>query len=117
MNSLYSEYHNDGAGLEIIAAPCNQFGGQEPGTPAQILSKLNDLGVKFVVTEKLNVKGSDRHPLYDFLASTPNYSQPGWNFGMYFLIDGAGNVVRVHKGAPEGLAEHVEALLDEQSKL
>ena len=46
MNSLYSEYHNDGAGLEIIAAPCNQFGGQEPGTPAQILSKLNDLGVK-----------------------------------------------------------------------
>ena len=87
LEELYQKYKDKG--LEIIGFPCNQFGGQEPGTSEEIVqfceSKYN---VSFTLTEKINVKGSDAHPLFDYLASQT--SDPttcmSWNF-VKFLIN------------------------------
>jgi glutathione peroxidase len=87
LEELYQKYKDKG--LEIIGFPCNQFGGQEPGTPEEIVqfceSKYN---VSFTLTEKINVKGSDAHPLFNYLASQT--SDPttcmSWNF-VKFLIN------------------------------
>jgi glutathione peroxidase len=87
LEELYQKYKDKG--FEIIGFPCNQFGGQEPGTPEEIVqfceSKYN---VSFTLTEKINVKGTDVHPLFNWLASQT--SDPStcmsWNF-VKFLIN------------------------------
>uniref|UniRef100_A0A7S2F903 Glutathione peroxidase n=1 Tax=Florenciella parvula TaxID=236787 RepID=A0A7S2F903_9STRA len=111
MNELYASFNQEGAGLEIVVFPCNQFGGQEPGSPADIKSKLDKLGVSFPVAAKTDVKGANQHPVYGYLQNLPGYVQPGWNFGVYFLFDGEGELVKVHKGAPGALEEDIEELL------
>mmetsp|Transcript_8077 Transcript_8077/g.14664 ORF Transcript_8077/g.14664 Transcript_8077/m.14664 type:complete len:114 (+) Transcript_8077:184-525(+) len=113
MNELYASFNREGAGLEIVAFPCNQFGGQEPGSAADIQAKLDKLGVSFPVAAKTDVKGASIHPVYDYLSSLPGYVQPGWNFGVYFLFDGEGELVKVHKGAPAALEEEIESLLED----
>ena len=61
--------------LMIIGVPCNQFGGQEPGSASDIQSfcELN-YGVTFLITEKIEVKGDNQHPLYKWLTKWKNYS-------------------------------------------
>ena len=88
MNELYASFNREGTGLEIVAFPCNQFGGQEPGSPAEIQAKLEKLGVSFPVSEKIDVKGPNQHPVYEYLLSQPGAKVPSWNFNVYFLIDG-----------------------------
>lgn len=57
-------------GLVIIGFPCNQFGGQEPGTEDVIASFCQkNYGVDFLMSEKVDVKGSDAHPLFKYLTS------------------------------------------------
>jgi len=57
-------------GLVIIGFPCNQFGGQEPGTEEVIASFCQkNYGVDFLMAEKVDVKGSDAHPLFKYLTS------------------------------------------------
>merc|ERR1712003_111734 len=58
---LYDKYRGDD--FEILAFPCNQFGGQEPGSNSQIKDFTKKYGVEFQVTEKVNVNGPDTHPL------------------------------------------------------
>ena len=58
----------EGQGLEIIGVPCNQFGGQEPGTAEQINSfARSKYGVTFQLTEKVDVNGKFTHPTYNYL--------------------------------------------------
>ena len=55
-------------GLEIIGVPCNQFGGQEPGTAEEINAfARTKYGVTFQLTEKIEVNGKNTHPTYNFL--------------------------------------------------
>src|SRR5690606_40934139 len=62
LQELYSEYKDK---LMIIGVPCNQFGGQEPGTAQEIQNFCEvNYGVTFLLTEKVNVKGKDKHELY-----------------------------------------------------
>jgi glutathione peroxidase len=83
--------------LVVIGVPCNQFGGQEPGDAEQIqeFCTLN-FGVNFPITEKIKVKGSEQHPLYQWLTSkTLNGNKSSsikWNFQKY-LIDENGNLI------------------------
>lgn len=56
-------------GFEVLAFPCNQFGGQEPGTAAEIRKFVSGYGVKFPVFGKIDVNGPNTHPLYAFLKS------------------------------------------------
>ena len=76
--------------LVIIGCPCNQFGGQEPGNSAEIAGFCKkNYGVTFPLTEKLYVKGSDQHPLYQWLTSKNSNgaidSEVSWNFCKYIM--------------------------------
>ena len=65
LQKLYETYKDD---LMVIGVPCNQFGGQEPGTLAQIQTFCStNYGVTFMLTEKVDVKGANQHPLYKWL--------------------------------------------------
>ncbi len=78
-------------GLVVIGVPCNQFGSQEPGSPAEIKDfAKSKYDVEFPLLEKQDVNGSDRSPLYQFLVGEgPDIA---WNFGK-FLIGRDGSVV------------------------
>jgi glutathione peroxidase len=82
-------------GFAVLGVPCNQFAGQEPGTEQEIKTFCSTrYGVTFPMTSKLDVNGSGRHPLYQWLAGD-GAAFPGdiqWNFEK-FLIDGSGQVV------------------------
>ena len=80
----------------VIGFPCNQFGAQEPGTEKQILDFCQTtFDVTFPMSSKLEVNGSSRHPLYNFLTS-PDSGVAGditWNFEK-FLIARDGTVLK-----------------------
>jgi glutathione peroxidase len=85
------------AGLTVVGVPCNQFGGQEPGTSEEIASFCSmTYGVTFPLTEKVEVNGPGRHPLYQRLVRTPDErgrtGDIAWNFEK-FLVDRSGRVV------------------------
>lgn len=80
-------------GFEVLAFPCNQFGGQEPGSAADIRAFVDGYGAKFPFFGKVDVNGPNTHPLYGFLkAGTTIMPDIKWNFGK-FLVDKEGNVV------------------------
>ena len=65
LEELYERFKDD---LVVIGTPCNQFGGQEPNSEKEIMNFCSSkFGVSFLMTEKLNVKGDDQHPLYSWL--------------------------------------------------
>jgi glutathione peroxidase len=85
------------AGLSVVGVPCNQFGGQEPGTSDEIATFCSaTYGVTFPLTEKVEVNGAGRHPLYDRLVEVPDEKgrsgDIAWNFEK-FLVDRSGAVV------------------------
>jgi len=91
---LYGKY-SEANGLRILAFPCNQFGGQEPGTEQEIKEFAGKYGVTFDMFSKINVNGSSEHPLWGFLKK----AQAGflvnaikWNFTK-FVIDKEGKPV------------------------
>ncbi len=89
------ETHSDK--LVIIGFPCNQFFRQEPGTAAEIAAFCQkNYGVTFLMTEKINVKGKEQHPIYQWLCRKENNGvedvKVGWNFGK-FLIDEKGQLI------------------------
>ena len=72
-------------GFTVVGLPCNQFGGQEPGTAEEITEFCSaTYGVTFPMTEKIEVNGEGRHPLYAELTATANeQGEAGdiaWNF-------------------------------------
>ncbi|WP_300683390.1 glutathione peroxidase [Nocardioides sp.] len=86
-------------GLAVIGFPCNQFMGQEPGSPEEIQEFCSTTyGVTFPLTEKIEVNGEGRHPIYTELTQTAEEAsgEAGditWNFEK-FLISGDGAVVK-----------------------
>ena len=95
LQKLYDEYHDKG--LEILAFPCDQFAHQEPGDNGAIqeFCKIN-YGLTFPVLGKVNVNGSDAHPLYKHLRAKKGSllgNKIKWNFTK-FTVDRDGNVVK-----------------------
>lgn len=95
LEKLHETYAEQG--FTVVGVPCNQFGGQEPGSPEEIAEFCStSYGVTFPLTEKIEVNGDGRHPLYDALV--PVADEQGrsgdiaWNFEK-FLIDADGQVV------------------------
>ena len=91
LHELYSD------NLVVIGVPCNQFGGQEPGNAEAIESFCQiNYGVEFLITEKIEVKGANQHPLYQWLTKKElngkSNSSVKWNFQKY-LVDKEGNFV------------------------
>jgi glutathione peroxidase len=95
LESLHEEYAD--RGFTVVGLPCNQFGGQEPGTSEEIAEFCSaTYGVTFPLTEKVEVNGEGRHAVYDELtAAADEEGRTGditWNFEK-FLLSGDGSVV------------------------
>jgi len=115
LESIYEKYK--GQGFAVLGFPCNQFGGQEPGTNEEIKqfcsSKFN---VTFPMYDKIDVNGANRHPLYTALAGkdSPYPGDIKWNFNK-FLIGKDGKIVKRFdsKVTPESeeLTKEIEAAL------
>jgi glutathione peroxidase len=107
-----------GQGFSVLGFPCNQFGGQEPGSAEEIATFCStNYGVSFPMFEKIEVNGLGRHPIYAELTAVADAEGHDgdirWNFEK-FLVDPAGNVTRfsplVAPDAPE-LVGAIEAAL------
>ena len=87
LEKLYQKYKKS---LVVIGVPCNQFGGQEPGTAKQIEQFCSKkYGVSFLLTEKIQVKGKLKHELYSWLTDKKingkSSSSVKWNFQKYII--------------------------------
>ncbi|KAI4492418.1 hypothetical protein M0804_002209 [Polistes exclamans] len=98
--------------LRILAFPCNQFNGQEPGTSDDICSFADRQKVKFDLFEKIDVNGDNTHPLWKYLkkhqgGTFGNFIK--WNFTK-FIVDKKGQVVERHgpNVDPSSLKENLE---------
>jgi len=82
---LWARYRDKG--LVVLAVPSNDFGGQEPGTEAEIKEFCEvNYGIDFPMTEKAHVKGADAHPFYKWAATHfGTLSKPRWNFHKYLV--------------------------------
>lgn len=95
LQKIYQQYQSQG--LVVLGFPANNFGGQEPGTEAEIKEFCSlKYNVTFPMFAKLSAKGADIHPLYKFLTdkeTNPNFAgEIKWNFNK-FLIDKNGNPI------------------------
>ena len=117
LEELHERYKD--RGFSVLGVPCNQFAGQEPGSPEEIATFCSTTyGVTFPLTEKVDVNGPDRHPLYRELTETEDSEGEAgdvkWNFEK-FLVAPDGQVVgrfrpMVAPDAPE-LVSAIEAVL------
>jgi len=114
LQELYGKYNADG--LEILGFPCNQFGGQEPGTPEEIRKFVTDnFGVTFTLTEKVDVNGDKEDPLWTLLKSKKGGLMGSfikWNFTK-FVVDKEGVVTNRYapKDNPLSFESHLCELL------
>lgn len=82
LQKLHEAYGNK---IIILGFPANNFGGQEPGSNAEIASFCKkNYGVTFQMFEKISVKGEDQHPLYAWLKDKTG-QEPSWNFCKYLV--------------------------------
>ena len=114
LESLYEQYQEQG--LVVLGFPCDQFGNQEPGDEEEIeqFCSLN-YGVSFPMFAKVEVNGSDAHPLYQWLRSEKSGALGNrikWNFTK-FLIGRDGRVIGRYAPStkPEKIAGDIEAAL------
>ncbi len=102
-------------GLSVVGMPCNQFGGQEPGTAEEIQTFCSTTyGVDFPLLEKGEVNGPGRHPLYERLVEAADAEGVAgdvqWNFEK-FLVDRDGAVVaRFRPGTTPGDPSVISAI-------
>lgn len=87
LQKLHETYQDK---LAVVGVPSNQFGGQEPGTFKEIETFCKEnYGVTFLMTEKIDVKGTNQHPLYQWLTKKAKNgktdSSVKWNFQKYLV--------------------------------
>jgi glutathione peroxidase len=117
LENLYQKYKDKG--LVVLGFPCNQFGGQEPGSEKDIQQGcLLNYGVSFPMFSKVDVNGPNTHPIFDFLKAKCRGligKSIKWNFTK-FLIDTNGNPIDRYAPTtlPENMAEDIESLLTEK---
>ena len=114
LEKLHEEYA--GRGFTVVGMPCNQFGGQEPGTSEEIAEFCSaTYGVTFPMTGKVEVNGPDAHPVYQRLTAVPDAAGEAgdvqWNFEK-FVIDGEGEVVGRFRPRTEPDSAEVRAAIE-----
>src|SRR3954449_4629159 len=118
LEALHEKYAD--RGFTVVGLPCNQFGGQEPGTAEEIAEFCSaSYGVTFPLTEKIEVNGPGQHPIYAELTKVPKFSgQAGdisWNFEKFLLAADGTPVARFStKLSPDDprIVEAVESQLE-----
>jgi glutathione peroxidase len=115
LEALQQRFHP--RGFDVLGFPCNQFGGQEPGTGSEIAQFCEtSFGVTFPLFAKIDVNGEHASPLYQFLKA----EKPGilgseaikWNFTK-FLVNRDGQVVKRYapNDTPEAIAPDIDKAL------
>lgn len=121
LGELADEFNEKG--LKILAFPCNQFGGQEPGTPDEIIATASSFGAtpdKIVFFEKADVNGQDGRDVFAFLKERLPFEDGTtnvmWNFGK-FLVDHEGNPYQRFgsKDPAISMKESIETLLNKRN--
>ena len=112
LQELYEKYDD----LEVIGIPCNQFLFQEPKSQEEIMQFCsNNYGVTFIMTEKIKVKGKDKHELYKWLTNKDlnnnSNSTVKWNFQKY-LINKDGQLIDHFQPSLSPLSEEITQYLD-----
>lgn len=115
LEKLHEKYSNEG--LSVLGFPCNQFLSQEPGTEEEIKEFCSlTYGVKFDLFSKIDVNGSNTHPLYKYLKENSSgilgTDAIKWNFTK-FLVDKDGSVVKRYSPSttPEEIEIDIKGLL------
>lgn len=118
---LYKRYNSQG--LEILGFPCNQFGGQEPGTNADIQEFCRmSYGVSFPIMAKVDVNGENTAPIYKWLKKSATgilgTEAIKWNFTK-FLLDKQGHVLERYapQTRPEDLEPFIQHALQQQREV
>ena len=113
LEELHQQYKND---LIVIGLPCNQFGGQEPGSEKEIqqFCKKN-YGVSFLMTEKIDVRGEKIHPLYNWLTNKKingkSSSSVKWNFQKY-IVNGKGDFVNYFSSLTKPMSTKITSIIE-----
>jgi len=116
LERLHKRYADQG--FTVLGVPCNQFGGQEPGTAEEIQTFCSTTyGVSFPMLEKIEVNGAGRHPLYTALTQVPDASGEAgditWNFEK-FLVGPTGEVVGRFRPRTEPEAAEITGAIEAQ---
>lgn len=116
LQEIYEKYNPQG--FEILAFPCNDFGGQEPGTNEQIQNFCSSkFGVTFKLFDKIKVLGNDKSPLYERLINN-SITEKGdvkWNFEK-FLISKDGKIIDRFRTKVEPTSEEVINAIEKELK-
>ncbi|MBE0570431.1 MAG: glutathione peroxidase [Ignavibacteriaceae bacterium] len=116
LQEIYEKYNPKG--FEILAFPCNDFGGQEPGNNEQIQNFCSSkFGVTFKLFDKIKVLGEDKSPLYDRLINN-SVTEKGdikWNFEK-FIISKEGKIVNRFRTKVEPTREEVISAIESELK-
>ncbi len=112
LEKLYQKYNED---LVVIGFPCNQFGSQEPGNEDDIKSFCSkNFGVSFILTEKIKVKGKNKHDIYSWLTEKningKINSSVKWNFQKY-IVDREGNLLNYFYSMTNPLSSKITDLI------
>ncbi len=112
LEELHQLYKND---LIVIGLPCNQFGGQEPGAEKEIQQFcVKNFGVSFLMTEKIEVKGVNRHSLYNWLTEKKingkSNSSVKWNFQKY-IVNQNGDFVNFFYSTTKPMSTKITSIL------
>jgi len=112
LQQLWARYRD--RGLLIIGVPSNDFGGQEPGGPAEINKTAHgEYGVSFPLAAKADVKGPSAHPFYKWAALERPGDRPRWNFHKY-LIGRDGRIAAVFSTQIEPTDTRVIAAIEKE---
>ena len=112
LEHLYESYKDKG--LVVLGFPSNDFGGQEPGTEAEIKTFCSTrYKVTFPMFEKVKTKGDGQSPIYAFLAA--KYGEPKWNFHKY-LVGKDGKVIAAFPSKVKPESDELRAAIDSALK-
>lgn len=116
LQKIYERYRDQG--FQVLGFPCNDFGGQEPGSNEEIAEFCSqNYNVTFPIFNKIKVKGDNKEPLYNLLTNNPitGRSSIMWNFEK-FLIDRNGNVVKRFKSYTKPKSKKITSAIEELIK-
>jgi len=114
LEAIHEKYKD--RGFTVLGVPCNQFGGQEPGSPDEIATFCStNYGVTFPLTEKVEVNGDGRHPLYQQLVDVPDAADGHtgdirWNFEKFVIAPGGEVIARFNPMVEPESAEVIAAI-------
>lgn len=116
LQRLHDKYSD--RGFTVVGVPCNQFLEQEPGSPDEIREFCSvNYGVSFPLTEKIEVNGDDRHPLFEQLTQLPDADGKAgdvdWNFEKFLVSADGEAVARFRTGVEPEDPQVIEAIEDQ----